>query len=95
VIGTDVSADQISHAIPKENVEYRCSPGEDLSFLQSNSVDLITIATALHWLDTEKFFQEVQRVLKAHTGVLRLVHVTRHFADQVLKKFFFELGKLE
>ena len=26
---------------------------------------------------------------------LRLVHVTRHFADQVLKKFFFELDRFE
>ncbi|CAF1534556.1 unnamed protein product [Adineta ricciae] len=92
VIGTDVSADQISHAISKDNVEYRCSPGEDLSFLESNSVDLITIATALHWLDVEKFFQEVKRVLKPQTGVLAVWTYTfgsldNSDADIVYKEF--------
>ncbi|CAF1342621.1 unnamed protein product [Rotaria sordida] len=69
VIGIDVSADQIAHAIPKNNIEYHCHTGEDLSFLQSNSIDLITIAVALHWLDLKVFIEEVKRVLKPNTGV--------------------------
>ncbi len=72
VIGIDVSADQIAHAISKDNVEYRCNTGEDLSFLQSNSIDLITIATTLHWLDIEIFVEEAKRVLKPDTGVLAI-----------------------
>jgi len=64
VIGIDVSANQIAHAIRKDNIEYKCNKAEDLKFLQSNSVDLITIATALHWLNIELFVEEVQRVLK-------------------------------
>jgi SAM-dependent methyltransferase len=70
VIGLDVSANQLSHAIPKDNIEYQCHTAEDLSFLQSNSVDLITSATTLHWLDIEVFLEEAKRVLKPHTGVL-------------------------
>ncbi len=46
--------------------------GEDLSFLQSNSIDLITVATTLHWLDIEVFVEEVKRVLKPNTGVLAI-----------------------
>jgi SAM-dependent methyltransferase len=69
VIAIDASANQIAHAIPKVNVEYRCHKAEDLSFLPSDSVDLITVATALHWLDIEPFLEQVQRVLKPHTGV--------------------------
>ncbi|CAF1285548.1 unnamed protein product [Adineta steineri] len=72
VIGIDVSADQIANAIPKDNVEYRCYSGEDLSFLESNSIDLITIATTLHWLDLDTCFEEIKRVLKPHTGVLAI-----------------------
>jgi SAM-dependent methyltransferase len=70
VIGLDVSANQLTHAIPKKNIEYRCHTAEDLSFLQSNSVDLITTATTLHWLDIEVFVEEAKRVLKPRTGVL-------------------------
>jgi SAM-dependent methyltransferase len=70
VIGIDVSQNQISQAVPKENIEYRCQPAEDLSFLPSNSVDLITIATAIHWFDIDLFFKEANRVLKPHTGVI-------------------------
>jgi SAM-dependent methyltransferase len=72
IIGIDVSANQIAHAIPKDNIEYRCNTGEDLSFLQSNSVDLITIATTFHWLDVEVFFEEAKRILKSDTGVLAI-----------------------
>lgn len=72
VIGIDISANQIAHAIQRDNIEYRCQPAEDLSFLSSNSVDLITIATGLHWLDIETFMNEVKRVLKPTTGVLAI-----------------------
>lgn len=69
MIGIDISEDQIINAIQRDNIEYRCHKGEDLSFLQSNSIDLITIATTLHWIDIELFIKEVKRVLKQHTGV--------------------------
>lgn len=34
------------------------------TFLPANSVDLITIAQAFHWLDEENFKEEAQRILK-------------------------------
>lgn len=43
-----------------------------MSFLASNSVDLITVATAFHWLDIPSFFDEVQRILKPNGGVLAI-----------------------
>lgn len=72
MIGIDVSEDQLAHAIRKDNIEYRCNRGEDLSFLPSNSVDLVTIATALHWLDFDEFIVNVNRILKPQTGVLAI-----------------------
>ena len=53
----------------RHQVSFRVSPAENLSFCDDNSVDLITVATALHWFDLDKFFAEVKRVLKRN-GVL-------------------------
>ncbi len=69
VIGVDGSKNQIEHAQQRENVEYQCHNAEDLSFLPENSVNLITVATALHWFNLEAFFKQVDRVLKKD-GVL-------------------------
>lgn len=70
MIGIDVSANQLSYAIRRENIDYKCRTAEDLSFLPSNSVDLITTATTLHWLEIELFVEEAKRVLRPYTGTL-------------------------
>ncbi len=63
VIATDASAAQIDSAIPTANVHYRVASAES-SGLPDHSVDLVTVAQALHWLDLERFYDEVRRVLK-------------------------------
>ena len=63
VIATDISADQIAHAIPHERIEYRVNSGEE-SGLPDHSVDLVTVAAAVHWFDLERFHKEVRRVLR-------------------------------
>lgn len=62
VIATDGSAEQLRHATPAANVEYRCAPAES-SGLPDRSVDLVTVAQALHWFDIATFFNEARRVL--------------------------------
>jgi len=62
VIATDASAQQIQAARPADRVEYRVAPAET-SGLQADSIDLITVAQALHWFDIESFFEEAERVL--------------------------------
>ncbi|KAL8622903.1 hypothetical protein ACOMHN_027024 [Nucella lapillus] len=65
VIGLDISKAHISQApndIP--NLSYRVSLAEDLSFVDSGSVDLVTLASAMHFVDLDKFYREVERVLK-------------------------------
>ncbi|XP_064612751.1 putative methyltransferase DDB_G0268948 [Liolophura sinensis] len=65
VIGIDVSEQQIKHAQSNSkasNISYRVGAAEDLSKIQDGSVDLITCAQALHWMDLEKFYPEVTRV---------------------------------
>lgn len=63
IIATDPSEKQISNAIPAENVVYHVEKAEEIS-LETNSVDLITIANALHWFDFDSFYRQANRVLK-------------------------------
>jgi SAM-dependent methyltransferase len=63
VIGTDPSATQIEAAIPQAGIEYRVEPAESPS-LPDASVDLVTVAQALHWFDLDAFHAAVARVLR-------------------------------
>ena len=62
VIATDASAEQLSHAVPHPRVEYRQALAER-SGLDDGAVDVVTVATALHWFDFDRFYAEVERVL--------------------------------
>ncbi|MEL7363682.1 MAG: class I SAM-dependent methyltransferase, partial [Bacteroidota bacterium] len=65
---TDASAEQIAQAQAHKRVTYRVAPAE-ASGLADNSVDLVTVAQALHWFDRPAFFAEARRVLRSG-GVL-------------------------
>jgi SAM-dependent methyltransferase len=62
VIATDASAEQIRNAIVHPRVHYHVAH-EDGSLAQDRTVQLVTVATALHWLDLPRFYAEVRRVL--------------------------------
>ncbi|HEY9648272.1 MAG TPA: methyltransferase domain-containing protein, partial [Chroococcidiopsis sp.] len=49
VYATDASADQITHAFPHPQIRYAVATAE-ASGLPSQSVDLVTVGLALHWL---------------------------------------------
>ena len=63
VFATDVSEQQISEAKGSENILYSTQSSESTNF-SDNTFDLVTVAQALHWFDYEKFWNEVDRVLK-------------------------------
>lgn len=63
VIATDASEKQVANAEPHSRVEYRVAPAEE-SGLAAQSVDLVTVAQALHWFDLDRFYAEVRRVLR-------------------------------
>lgn len=63
VHATDLSARQIAEAPPHPRISYRAAPA-DQSGLPDASVDLITVAQALHWFDFDRFYAEARRVLK-------------------------------
>jgi SAM-dependent methyltransferase len=68
VIGTDASPEQLAAATPHPGVTYRVATAEH-SGLEPQSVDIVTVAQALHWFDVAAFYREVDRVLRAG-GVL-------------------------
>jgi ubiquinone/menaquinone biosynthesis C-methylase UbiE len=63
VIASDASKEQIENAQPRNNIRYEVFPAERTS-LADSSVDLITIAQALHWFDLDYFYKEAKRVLR-------------------------------
>jgi hypothetical protein len=67
VIAIDLSSEQIAHAMTHPAIEYRVAAA-DRSGLPDASVDLVTVAQALHWLPFAAFFDEVRRVLN-RTGL--------------------------
>jgi len=63
VHATDASRAQLSHTTGSSRVTFRVEAAECCS-LADASVDLVTIAQALHWFDLPAFYQEVRRVLR-------------------------------
>lgn len=92
VQATDISAEQIQHHIVHRKVTYRVCPAEHTPFAD-HSFDLITVATAFHWLDHGRFFQEVERVLQTK-GVLAIwaygFFTIAPELDDVIKRFFLD-----
>lgn len=91
VVATDASAEQIAAAPRHPQVDYRVARAES-SGLAPASIDLITVAQALHWFDRPAFYGEAARVLQ-RDGVLavwtyghpRLDHPG---ADAVFREFY-------
>ncbi|XWS29927.1 hypothetical protein CRYUN_Cryun24cG0072600 [Craigia yunnanensis] len=97
VIASDVSEAQLKHAIPHPQVKYLYAPLSisDDELLASiggeNSVDLVTVAQAVHWFDLPKFYSLVTRLLRKPGGVLAVwcyndIIVSPTF-DPVMKRF--------
>ena len=53
-----------------------------MSFLLSESVDLVTCAQAIHWFDREKFYAETRRVLNKN-GVLAVIGYGCQITDNI------------
>lgn len=62
VVATDGSEAQLMSAVAHPRVHYACALAEQ-GALRSESVDLVTVAQALHWFDTASFYREVNRVV--------------------------------
>jgi SAM-dependent methyltransferase len=91
VIATDASPQQLAAAPANAKVTYRVARAED-SGIESSSVDLVTVAQALHWFDLDSFYGEVQRVLKPSGVVAAWTYGTLHVegdgVDGLVQEFY-------
>ncbi|XP_071723643.1 uncharacterized protein [Rutidosis leptorrhynchoides] len=76
VIATDTSLKQLEFARKLPNIQYKQTPPSmSISELQksvspNSSVDLITIAQALHWFDLPNLYEQVKWILKKPNGII-------------------------
>ncbi len=61
VIATDASDAQIANATKHERITYRVADALSTN-IEDCTIDLTTVAQALHWLELQKFYEEVRRV---------------------------------
>jgi len=90
VVATDPSAEQINNAQSHERVSYRVQAAEECD-LRDGSVDLITVAQALHWFDFDKFYAQARRVLKPQGVIAAWTYGLNEIApavDDVLHDFY-------
>lgn len=90
IIATDASRQQINQAETAANIHYSVAT-ETNPNIADNSLDLLTIAQAIHWFDTGIFFREVTRVMKPG-GVLaiwgyNLLHIN-HEIDEIINDLY-------
>jgi len=84
VIATDPSEEQIRNAAPHERVTYRVEKAE-ATIIPSASVDLLTIANAMHWFDFDLFYTEVNRVVKPGGVIAAWCYAVPHVNEEIDK----------
>ncbi|HEY6008904.1 MAG TPA: class I SAM-dependent methyltransferase, partial [Geobacteraceae bacterium] len=107
-IGIDPLEERVRIANGKNrhaNAEFRIGVGEDLGFIEGNSVDAVYLSAVFHWItDKPKALREIHRVLKAGgrvgltTGARELAPIAcfRTVTDRVLRRPpFNEVVKIE
>jgi ubiquinone/menaquinone biosynthesis C-methylase UbiE len=93
VIATDASQKQVANAQSHKRVEYRVAPAENSS-IEPEALDLIMVAQALHWFDLDRFYAEVQRVLKSESifaaSAYNLLHIEPAI-DEVVSRYYYDV----
>jgi ubiquinone/menaquinone biosynthesis C-methylase UbiE len=91
---TDISEAQLKKAVQKENIHYSVCPAEQTSFAD-NSFDLITVATAYHWLNWKAFHTEATRVGKKDAVVAIWAYHVFYCIDEnitaIINHFYFDI----
>jgi SAM-dependent methyltransferase len=95
ILATDASHQQVGQARPHDQIAYVVAPAER-SPLPNSSVDLVTVAQAVHWFDLGRFYDEVRRVAKPG-GVIAVwcyhFPVISPGVDAVLRRLYDVLGR--
>ncbi len=93
IVATDASQKQIEHARARDNVQYHVAPA-DAAPLADGSVDLVTVAQALHWFDLPRFYDEVRRVAR-RGGTIAVwcyqLHTVTPEVDAVVNRYYSDI----
>lgn len=99
VIALDASREQIAQAKSHPKIQYGQAFAEETPCVDQ-SIDLIAVAQAAHWLELEKFYAEVHRIAKPNAilalisyGVFRvderhLNHYFKHFYEVTVAPYW-------
>src|SRR5437868_6193508 len=82
VYATDISQKQLDNAWQAENIFYSIANEENPS-LEKSSVDLVTVAQAIHWFDFEKFYKEVNRVARPGAALAVWTYSRLEISDKI------------
>lgn len=92
VLGTDASIGQLVRADRRSTVHFGAALAEAAP-TADRTVDLITVAQALHWLDRERFYREVRRAVRPRGIVAAWTYpllVAGDDVDPMLSRFAYE-----
>jgi len=93
VYASDASKEQLAQAPNHPKIIFKNEPAEKVS-LADKSTDLVTVAAAVHWFNFEKFYAEVERVLKPD-GVIAVwgyhLFTISPAIDKLLIKYYKEI----
>jgi len=90
VIASDAAQAQVSSAVAHARIVYKVMPAER-SDLADASVDLVTVAQAIHWFDFDRFYAEVRRVLKPEGAIAVWTYGVNKIApdvDAVVQRYY-------
>lgn len=104
VIATDISDELLGQAPRHEGITYRNANALD-SGLADHSIDVVTVANAMHWFHGEAFEREVRRVLRpggiiaawsfAYAEISPAIdRLTRRVHDEIVDPFWIEPNRI-
>lgn len=93
VVASDRSLEQIREAVGNPRIAYRVATAER-SALPDASLDLVTVAAAIHWFDLDAFDRELTRVLRRGGVAAAWSYHAAHLDSEVgaaLRSFYLEV----
>ena len=82
VIATDESGEMIAQAPCDPRITYWVAEAEDCG-IEDDVVDLVTVASAIHWFDLDRFYAEVRRVVKPGGVIAAWTYYTPVFGSAI------------
>jgi SAM-dependent methyltransferase len=93
VIATDISSEQIARARHHILIEWHVTAAEDVPMIADASIDLVTVAQALHWFDHDRFYAEVRRVAVPNGAIAAWTYASPRMegeAGALLHRYMYE-----